>query len=281
MALQSISQAPQLGVGFDGSATKDVGFGRADDFYDYQMAKYNNEYNYWLWQQQAEYNSPAQQMARAKQAGLNPNVIAGNVSSGNLGSIPSSNGKLSGNITANKLNLANLGINSFNSLLKAVGEGIDATSKISGIPQDIGSYRNALSHALSYSNESKLVDNTLKSIEIAKTAHLAGVPNDRIGYIGVPDWLLKYAGKNKDGLHLYSIPDSALTKMWDAQANEPSIANVLKNTAISKNLTEIEVQEAQKLLTEAKTKLTNQQYELFSTQVFMGLLLKGLGIAAR
>lgn len=281
MALQNISQAPQLGVGFDGSATKDVAFGRADDFYDYQMAKYNNEYNYWLWQQQAEYNSPAQQMARARQAGLNPNAVAGNVSSGNLGSIPSSNGKLSGNITANKLNLANLGINSFNSLLKAVGEGIDATSKISGIPHDVASYRRSLSDALSYSNEGKLVDNTLRSIEIAKNAHLAGVSSDRVGYIGVPDWLLQYVGKDKDGLHLYKIPESDLTKMWDSQAKEQSIANALKNTAITKNLTDIELQEAQKLLTEAKTKLTNQQYDLFSTQVFMGLLLKGLGIVAR
>lgn len=279
MALEPTTPMPQLNVGFRNSELKEVGPGFADAYYDAKMAQYNNEYNYWLWQQQSEYNSPAAQMARAKEAGLNPNVVAGNVSSGNLTSIPSSNGKLSGNVAANQLNLANLGVNSFNALLKAVGEGIDATSRISGIPQDITSYRSALNEALSNSNETKLIDNILKSVDVAKYTYLSGVGNDKAGYTGVPDWMLKYDGNNEDGLKLYSIRKSLLTNMWDEEAKTPAIANLLKNTAVQKNLTETELQEANKALVEAKTKLTKEQYDMFKAQVVSGIILKALGLA--
>ncbi len=278
MALQSISQAPQIGVGFDSSATKDVAYGGADYFYDYQMAKYNNEYNYWLWQQQAEYNSPAQQMARAKQAGLNPNVVAGNVSSGNLGSIPQSNGKLSGSITANRLNLANLGINSFNALLKAVGEGVDATSKISGIPEDISTYRYLINEGQQAGVQGKLVDNILKNVENARYAYLGGASSDQIGYLGLPDYLLKFLG-NEGNQMLYQFKDSPLTKMWDAMASEPGIANILKHSALSKNEQDIATQKSVELLNQAKAKMSEKEYKMFEAQFVSGLILKALGIA--
>ena len=50
-----------------------VDFDYMDSYNQGEMTRYNNEYNYWLWQQQAEYNSPAQQRARLEAAGLNPN----------------------------------------------------------------------------------------------------------------------------------------------------------------------------------------------------------------
>lgn len=42
-----------------------------------------------LWREQAEYNKPVNQMARFAEAGLNPNLIYGQASSGNMASAPS------------------------------------------------------------------------------------------------------------------------------------------------------------------------------------------------
>lgn len=55
-----------------------------------QIARENNEAAKALWREQSEYNSPANQMARYIQAGLNPNLMAssGQVNSGNAGSPP-------------------------------------------------------------------------------------------------------------------------------------------------------------------------------------------------
>lgn len=47
-----------------------------------ELAKYNNDLNVSNWQLQNEYDSPAAQMQRYKEAGLNPNLIYGQMSSG-------------------------------------------------------------------------------------------------------------------------------------------------------------------------------------------------------
>lgn len=52
------------------------------------LAKYQTDANIKMWQMQNEYNSPAAQMQRYKDAGLNPNLIYGNISSGNSSSAP-------------------------------------------------------------------------------------------------------------------------------------------------------------------------------------------------
>lgn len=278
MALQPTTPMPQLNVGFKNSELKEVGPGFADAYYDAKMAQYNNEYNYWLWQQQAEYNSPAAQMARAKEAGLNPNVVAGNVSSGNLGSIPSSNGKLSGNVEGNKINLANTAINSFNALLKAVGEGVNATSQISGIPDDIATYRYLINENQQAGVQGKLVDNILKNIENARYAYLGGASSDELGYLGLPEFLLEFIG-NEDNQHLFKFKDSALTKMWDELASEPGIANILKNSALSKNEQDVLTQKSVQLLNEAKARMTDKEYSMFEAKFVSGLVLKALGIA--
>lgn len=41
------------------------------------LAKYNNNFNYEMWQRNNNYNSPASQMARYREAGLNPALIYG------------------------------------------------------------------------------------------------------------------------------------------------------------------------------------------------------------
>lgn len=53
-----------------------------------ELAKYQNEANYKLWQEQNAYNTPAAQMQRYKDAGLNPLLIYGQGNSGNAGPAP-------------------------------------------------------------------------------------------------------------------------------------------------------------------------------------------------
>lgn len=58
--------------------------------YDYEtkLAAQQNQYNIDMWRMQNEYNSPAAQMQRFKEAGLNPNLIYGQGSNGNAQSAP-------------------------------------------------------------------------------------------------------------------------------------------------------------------------------------------------
>lgn len=48
-----------------------------------KMAKQNREWQLQQWRMENEYNSPAQQMQRLKAAGLNPNLLYGQISPGN------------------------------------------------------------------------------------------------------------------------------------------------------------------------------------------------------
>ena len=41
----------------------------------FELAKYQNAWNLQQWNRENEYNHPAMQMARLKQAGLNPNLV--------------------------------------------------------------------------------------------------------------------------------------------------------------------------------------------------------------
>lgn len=56
--------------------------------YNKQMAEIQNQYNMDMWQMQADYNSPTAQMARLRDAGLNPNLAYGNATTGNMSSAP-------------------------------------------------------------------------------------------------------------------------------------------------------------------------------------------------
>jgi hypothetical protein len=51
--------------------------------YKSKLAQYDNEYNYWMWQQQNAYNSPVNQVARYQEAGLSPALMYGQGSPGN------------------------------------------------------------------------------------------------------------------------------------------------------------------------------------------------------
>lgn len=75
-----------LGGAFSGyqsdKATKEYNRGQLE------LAKYQNQANINLWNMQNAYNTPAAQMQRYRDAGLNPNLIYGQGSSGNASGIP-------------------------------------------------------------------------------------------------------------------------------------------------------------------------------------------------
>ncbi len=48
------------------------------NYFNKKQQKKQNEYNTWLWGQQNAYNTPAAQMERLKEAGLNPMLVYGN-----------------------------------------------------------------------------------------------------------------------------------------------------------------------------------------------------------
>lgn len=140
-----------------------VEFDYMDSYNQGEMVRYNNEYNYWLWQQQAAYNSPAQQRARLEAAGLNPNYNS--VDSGNLGSIPSSSGSITPSIGKNRALRQQMYVDSFNSLVKSIGEGVSSVSKLSGIPNDVPAYRRMLKQYMGNKLGSSQVEYMLKQIE--------------------------------------------------------------------------------------------------------------------
>lgn len=140
-----------------------VDFDYMDSYNQGEITRYNNEYNYWLWQQQAEYNSPAQQRARLEAAGLNPNYNS--VDSGNLGSIPSFSGSITPSVGKNRALRQQMYVDSFNALVKSIGEGVSSVSKLSGIPNDVPAYRRMLKEYMGNKLGSSQVEYMLKQIE--------------------------------------------------------------------------------------------------------------------
>lgn len=53
-----------------------------------KLAAQQNQYNIDMWKMQADYNSPQKQMQRFAEAGLNPNLIYGQGSNGNMSQAP-------------------------------------------------------------------------------------------------------------------------------------------------------------------------------------------------
>lgn len=63
---------------------------RENNMANMELAKWTNEQNLNFWNMQNEYNTPANQMARLEDAGLNPNLMYGQGNTGNASSAPSS-----------------------------------------------------------------------------------------------------------------------------------------------------------------------------------------------
>lgn len=161
----AISEQPSLNVITSKQDRRSAGVGipYADAYNQSQMAKYNNEYNYWLWQQQQEYNSPANQRKRLEEAGLNPNYQS--IESGNIGSIPTSSGNMSPSISTGIRNDVQNRIGIANQVINSLAQGIRSTSELSGIPSDIPTYRKLLSFLAHGKVTQQELDNALKLID--------------------------------------------------------------------------------------------------------------------
>ena len=156
-----------------GDATDANFSAQADAQNQLNMAKYNNDYNYWLWQQQTQYNSPAAQVARLKAAGLNPNFnsIEG---AGNASSPFPSQGKLNSNYLgayqanisarAQKINEINSVVSAANDLVKNIGEGFDMYKTYISTPAGGESYRGFLRDLVGWQSKSAGYDAMTKDI---------------------------------------------------------------------------------------------------------------------
>lgn len=140
-----------------------VGIPYADAYNQSAMAQYNNEYNYWLWKQQIEYNSPVEQRKRLEAAGLNPNYNS--IDSGNIGSIPSSSGSISPSIGSNRRISLDNAVTAVNAIVSNIAQGIKSVSQLSGIPDNISMYRKLLTMTARGKLDSQALDNALKTIQ--------------------------------------------------------------------------------------------------------------------
>ena len=157
---------------------KGIGSDYVDTYNQSLLGQYNNEYNYWLWQQQMEYNSPINQVARLKEAGLNPNYnsIDG---TGNASSIPSSSMSISGNAgsnsnarVANNIKMMQAITQGVSSIVDNVQKGVSTLSAYSELPpiESMKQYKQIISDLQRNKGEqstqillSSVFDNIMKS----------------------------------------------------------------------------------------------------------------------
>lgn len=153
--------APSYAFGIGDAYNMGISPFAMDDFNQAVQNQYNNAYNYWLWQKQAEYDSPKNQVARLKEAGLNPNFnsIEG---TGNLGSMPSSQGSMPGRIQSNRLNAIGTAVQMATGIAGTVAKGVQAFKTFATTPSSVKYYRGLLSRMLGERFSGTILDNILK-----------------------------------------------------------------------------------------------------------------------
>lgn len=195
----------------------------ADTWNEYSMAKYNNDYNYWLLQQQQQYNSPVEQVKRLRAAGLNPNFNSIEGAGNTNYSMAASTRGLSSNVGSLGNQQLGLMLNAFNSTLGAISQGVDMTSKISHIPSDIKKYRKALTNseeykALSAKRKSE-IDTMLSAFEAWTMGQRSEMP-----FAGWSSDLV--AGKLESGTDLYSPYQTGVSNIGDTPKGQLYAANL-------------------------------------------------------
>lgn len=132
-------------------------FDYVDAYNQSQMAQYNNEYNYWLWQQQQEYNTPANQVARLKEAGLNPNYnsIDG---TGNMTSIPTSSGSISASIGSNRIARLSQVTQAVSSIFNNLNDISGTIKNYSQTPDNLEEARRLISLGMRADTNTKLIN---------------------------------------------------------------------------------------------------------------------------
>lgn len=241
------------------------------------MAKYNNDYNYWLWKQQTAYNSPAEQVKRLKEAGLNPNFnsIEG---AGNASSPSPSSGRLQSNYLgayqssisakAQRLNEVNTILAGFNDLVKNIGQGFDMYRTYVSTPDNVDLYRKALTTLMSNKSRSSSVDTMTKEI-----AFELGT----LGKVGYGDYGLTLSPESSAafGSVLDSTPlgqavisdyDTRRMGSWLAQAR---YKNLVSDNAIKEVVKDLKEFELHKLQPKQLEKLENEIDNLFSRTNFI------------
>lgn len=232
-SLPEVSSAPQLNYIASRSqrVANNVGRDYIDAFNQAQMAKYNNEYNYWLWQQQAEYNSPSNQVQRLLDAGLNPNYnsIEG---AGNLSSIPSSSGSISPSIGRNMNQRTSNLISAFNAMLSSVSTGVDTMSKLSDLPplESLQAYRKTLYGLAKENLKGKELDNFNKMIDGIYNFALSGGDTQPFA-VNVP-WLTVDNGNNPFFVFdpKQSVTYRSLDRKLQALGLDIDIKQIIKDT---------------------------------------------------
>lgn len=172
-----LSSAPQPNIvtSIGDRSASGVGMNYVDTYNEAQMAQYNNAYNYWLWQQQLAYNSPKAQVARLKEAGLNPNFnsIDG---TGNAQSIPASSGSLRSNIQQNRLNSIASAVNTATGLAQAISKGVNAYKTFVTTPANAANqYRKLLTALLDGRITGQELSNNIRQLTYQKEGILSGM----------------------------------------------------------------------------------------------------------
>lgn len=256
---------------------------KADAQNQLNMAKYNNDYNYWLWQQQTQYNSPEQQVARLKAAGLNPNFnsIEG---AGNASSPSPSQGKVQSNFLgayqagisarAQRLNEANAVISAFNDLVRNVGQGFDMYKTYVSTPtNEANSYRNALNLLTRSNATEKSIDSQLRSIflDVAKGGKEGFFFGDHY-YDDTP-----YGRAVLGELGEKALGEKLATARWNNLLKDTSLKDVTKRLK-EYELNNLKPKELEKLQNEidnlfSRTQFIDTQNEMYKTLKVGGMLL--------
>lgn len=94
-----------------------------------EIAKYQNDFNYWMWQQENEWNLPKNQMNRFTEAGLNKNLIYGEGTPGNARAGAPAEGYDPVQFGGNPLNMLNqfMDLSMKNAQVKQVEANVDLT----------------------------------------------------------------------------------------------------------------------------------------------------------
>lgn len=196
---QGSPQVPHLVFNREQRLNAGVGILGTDDYNNASMQMYNNAYNYWLWQEQMKYNSPAAQVQRLKEAGLNPNFnsIDG---TGNAGSIPTASGGYQSTYGQKHLQAISTGVQVATGLATAVSKGVQALKTFATTPKAIGFYRGLLTRIMGNRYEGSNIANMLNDLELKATGKLMGIDSfgdsleSDYGHVNydAPFWVKKY-----------------------------------------------------------------------------------------
>lgn len=253
MSTQAIdtSTAPQLNIPTTSAQRRELGVESAyvDDYIQQLTAQYNNEYNAWLTNQQLEYNSPANQVKRLQEAGLNPNFnsIDG---TGNLNSITASNAKLNSNVQSNKIQQTQTALQAVNNFLGIISDGVKKYSDITGGTMDLGAYKDLTKNILREQYKGQGYKNTISAIDMVFDAYMKGGANN--GYTTTDNTI---------------VPLSSL-ELYDKNGN-PAVLELSPSKSLSGQLQKalLELRHSQDLSVNKKTQLTELEKELKGLQI--------------